>query len=192
VRVLRKKVLFSILFLLIFILLPIIPIATAGSKPTGQANVELSGDVESGEEILDVRRAGRTVIVHSDFREPVNLKFKADALKEKYGENHIGKFGFHIDKRTEQALIILRFDAYTLEDLEEYGMSDRFEGWPKYQLEKYGEWEGTSIPIGKIDASGDFTVYRMHYTSNGKKKSAAGVEHVWDWSGTLTFEIIIR
>lgn len=144
---------------------------------------------------LDIRRSGRTVIVHSDYCGPVDLTFEGEAGGLWYVNEDLdfvgdraGKFGFHIDKRTEEAWIIHRFDKFE---------SGPYEGWFRYQLEGFGvlsELSEGSIPYGTIAVEGEtFTIYEMTYERTSKRngKGVTGVTYEDTWSGSLCFEIII-
>jgi len=180
----RKKTLFiSLLFLLSLALLPLASIASARPKSNEQVNVILAGDIASSVEVLDVSRAGRAITVHSTFRGPVTLQF--GVATGVFVGGHEGKCAFFLDANTQEALVVYQFDSY---DTGEYA------GWAKYRLEGNGEWAGDSMPVGIIDASGDFVIYEIHYssTSKGKSgKSVTSVEYVEVWSGALTFDIAI-
>ena len=167
-------------------LLLLAPIALARPKSNEQVNVILAGDIVSSVEVFDVSRAGRAITVHSTFRDPVILQFEDTPEDfEDFIGVHEGKCGFFLDANTQEVLVVYQFD--TIEDGE-------YAGWAKYRLEGNGEWAGDSMPIGTIEAEGDFVIYEILYSliSKGKSgKSATSVEYVEVWSGVLTFDVTI-
>ena len=171
------------MFLLSLALLPLASIASARPKSNEQVNVILAGDIASSEEVLDVSRAGRAITVHSTFRGPVTLQF--GVATGVFVGGHEGKLGFFLDKNTQEALVVYQFDSYE---------AGEYAGWAKYRLEGNGGWNGESMPVGIIVASGDFVIYEILYSliSKGKSgKSATSVEYVEVWSGVLTFDVTI-
>lgn len=168
-----KKTLVAITMLLLtLMLLSTAPIAAVGSKPKEQANVELIGpDITSGVNTLDIRRAGRLVIVYGH----------ADLVGIEWGDFQNGhELGIRIDKSGETE-IIYRFDTKDFEGKE----------WSKYRLTGSGKWSDGSIPYGTIIVTEEtFTIDEMFYERKGKK-GAIGVTYVPVWSGSLSFTTTI-
>jgi len=201
----KRVLLLSLALLLTLMLLPTASIAAPGPKPKEWAKVEFIGHgITSEVTTLDIRRAGRLVIVYG----PANLTFQVSMvgtdgtnftkLSQEWAEtyedmpNYFGKLGLRIDKTTQKAGIIYGFGRYTEEDID--GIDERYVGLFKYQLEGSEIWSGESIPYGTITVdAGDFTIKQMFYTSmsKGKAKSATGVTFEEVWSGSLSFTITI-
>ncbi len=175
-----KRVLL-ISFVLILTLLPTTLIAALKPRPEEQAQVTVSGDITSGELTLDVHRSGKLVVVVGS----ADFTFEGTLWGE-YAGSQEGTLGIRIDKRTGEVDIIYSFARYKTGD---------YEGWFKYQLEVPGTWSSGSIPYGTIDVDGEaFTIYQMIYSSGSKKKGkgATIVTYEERWSGSVSFNIIIK
>lgn len=188
----KKVLLLSLALLLTLTLLPTASIAALGPKPKEWAKVEFIGlDITSEVTTLNIRRAGRLVIVYG----PTDLTFVETTTGLWYNATldlnfaglwKEGKVGIRIDKGTGEADIIYNFDRYE---------TDPYKGWFRYQLEGSGEWSGESIPYRDITVeNGAFTIYEMFYESaskKGKGKGATGVTYDPVWNGRLSFTITI-
>jgi len=198
----KKILLFAVMLLLLFTLLPIAPIAAPGPKPKERAEVTVSGDITSDEVTytLDIRRAGRLVIVYGS-ADDLTFNDRGDRETEDWvklgtecswdyfegaGLHEEGGLGIRIDKSGETEIF------YEFDRTVEVEGSKKL--WFKYQLTGSGIWSDESIPYGEITVTGEtFTINEMFYerTSKKKGKGAIGVTYVPVWSGSLSFTITI-
>lgn len=174
----RKIVLVSIVMsLLALTLLPTAPAVAKKPEPEEMVNVTVSGDVlTDGVVTLDIRRAGRLVIVYGPACMSTDL---TGTGWDDFEDGH--QLGIRIYKSGETEII------YT------FGTSD-FEGkgWPKYRLMGPGIWSDESIPYGTVSVTEEtFTIEEMSYERKGKK-GAIGVTYNKVWDDPLTFTITIE
>jgi len=176
----KRALLIPFALILTLTLLPTTLIAAIKPRPEEQAQVTVSGNITSVELTLDVYRSGKLVVVDGS----ADFTF-VKKLGDFYGSKK-GSLGIRIDKRTGEADIIYNFARYETGD---------YAGWFKYQLEGPGTWSGGSIPYGTIDVDCEaFTIYQMIYSSGSKKKGkgATMVTYEERWSGSVSFNIIIK
>jgi len=192
----KRVLLLSLALLLTLTLLPTVSMAAPGKnkKEPDYRTVTFAGDI-TGTGELQVLEWGKNFRLYTPTRENTPLEFvdRNDLWVNKTGDyfggvHKKGKLGITITKSTGEASIIYNFDEYESGEIDE-----RYVGWPKYQLEGYGQWEGKSMPYGSVSASGDFKISQMFYTSmsKGKAKSATGVTFEEVWTGLLSFTITI-
>ena len=202
-----KRGAFFITLLLLFLLLPILPITAPKPNPQGSANVELIGnDMDITSPLMtfdiDIQRGGKTVIVHSADQQYADLTFMGSTQGLWYVNTELdfagdqeGKLAFSIDPNSNNAFVIFNFGRYTEQDVEDGIIIDRYVGWLKYQLTGHGQWTGDNIPYGSVSiANEEFNICQIFYTPSGKGKgnSATGGSSVEVWSGVITFEITIN
>ena len=174
-------------------MLPITPTIAVGPKPRAKADVTFDdeGDITGSASNLDVGLHGKLTIVYGDVNLNVVQAVKSQYKNECWNNFDIeGRLGIRMDKRTGEVEIIYMFDEYT----EAYGVSERYWGAKKYQLETYGTFSGGSIPYGTVEVDNEVTIYQIVYQQTSKKngKGAFGVTYVPVLEGeVLSFKITI-
>ncbi len=175
------------MLLLTLTLLPITPTAAVGPKPQEKADITIVGDITGIASDFDVGLHGKLTIVYGD----VDLTFKEPNQGDWLYFNNDGKLGIRMDKKTGEVHIIYMFDEYTEAD----GVSKRYWGAKKYQLETYGTFSRGSIPYGTVEVDNEVTIYQIKYQETSKKngKGAFGVTYVPFLEGVdLSFTITIN
>ena len=191
----KKMLLFAVMLLLIFTLLPTTVVAPKPDKPSPKAEIAtvvFSGDdVTSQELTLTFDTRGSTTRLYPTGEQTVQLTFDfglSDELVEETGyPNCDDSVGIIINKKTQETTIVYKFYKYK--------EGDDYEGWFKYQLEVFGEWIGEDLPYGEITVDDeDFEIWSMIYprtSKNPRKGAIAPRKDVKVWSGPLDFSITI-
>jgi hypothetical protein len=201
----KRGVFVIILLLFSLLLLPILPIIAPKPNPKESANVILEGDDINSPLLtldIDMKKGGKTVIVHSSNQQYVNLIFmeKTEDLwhvnsELNFAGDQEGKLAVRIDPNSNNANMVFNFGRYTEKDVQDGIIIDRYVGWLKYQLLGNGHWIGENIPSGSVSiANKEFNIYQIFYTPSGKGKgnSATGLIFEKIWSNMLSFEIVIN
>ena len=163
------------MLLLALTLLPTAPTVAKKPKPEEKAEVTVDGEISTGAVTLDIRRAGRLVIVYGPACMSTDL---AGTEWDDFEDGH--QLGIRIYKSGETEII------YT------FGTKD-FEGkeYSKYRLMGPGIWSDESIPYGTVSVTEEtFAIDEMSYERKGKK-GAISVTYEEVWSGLLSFDISI-
>ena len=145
--------------------MPITP-TIAIRRPKAKADVTVTGDIYAEfASNLDVYFSGKLVVVYGAMDLEEDL-YAGEDWWDHFSEG--GRLGIRIDKRTGEVHIIYMFDEYTKED---DGVSERYWGMKKYQLETYGTLPVESITYGTVKiANEEFKIKQLVYQETTKKK----------------------